>query len=141
MSGLFAPAEALDKAGNIANLRKDIVTGVDKFIVKADAEDPKWLKALSETGIDTELIQDNIANLAHSDYAQYIKYKQQVLSLIRSKTIETYVQTKSIYMNLGYSEDKADKIASETAKDIKSSWMKIYTTLFPHSGKKIEKVY
>src|SRR4051812_48130856 len=47
---------------------------------------PEALREASvATGIETEVIQDQIANLAHTDYGAYIAYKQNVLVQLEQK--------------------------------------------------------
>jgi hypothetical protein len=95
------------------------------------------------TGLETEIIQDEIAKLALNPktYKDYLEYKGNVLGSIRAEVMRTYISTARMYEGVGYSKEHAGKIAADVAKDVKASQMKIYHILFPHSGEKVRATY
>ncbi len=149
MALLFKPQErlkeitegekALFTAAALAEYGKDSQGVIDKWAAKAGELDD----ALAETGIKTEIIQDNLADLAINPgtYATYLKYKRDTLNQVRQEVLRAYASAIQTYMNIGYSKSEAEKLAREVAKDTKASHMKIFKTLFPHSGQKIVPTY
>lgn len=107
------------------------------------ADDEAIRMASVATGLETEIIQDELAKLAlhPATYPNYLARKEEVLGTIRAEVIRSYIRNKALYESVGYSEKQAGKMAADIAKDVKASQMKYYHILFPHSGEKVKQVY
>ncbi len=128
-------------------------TGITGYMADTTKEVGEYLSAhnganlddaLAVTGITTELIQEHYANMAAGGPAEYVKYleaKQGILNGIRQEILRTYASAMQRYLAIGYPRTEAEKMAKEIAKEAKASQMKIFHTLFPHSGQKVKHVY
>lgn len=143
---IFDPVlqRGVDVARNIATesitiAAENIAAGARFQTAFANPENLK--RAAVNTGLETEIIQDRVADMAHTHYDQYLALKRKTLGEIRAEVMRTYLSTERIYKELGYTDLQAQKIAEDIAKDVKAAQMKSYYILFPHSGNKIQKVY
>lgn len=139
--GILAAVTPLRETGRTYNFKaaQDIQRGADIDVELATADAVR--NASVATGLETEYIQDQIANLAHTHYDQYLAYKQEVLSKIRSEVLRTFITNKKMYEDIGYTDLQAEKMAKDIAQEVKAAQMKIYDVLFPRSGQKVKDVY
>ena len=107
----------------------------------ASATEDAIREAAVATGLQTEIIQDQIANLAHTNYANYLAFKGEVLGKIRAEVMRTYINSYKMYTDIGYDNLSAEKNAKQIALDVKDSQMKIFDLMFPNKNTKIQNVY
>lgn len=138
---IAAAVTPIREAGRTYNFKAkaDIAKGADIDVELATTDAIR--EASVATGLETEYIQDQVANLAHTDYGQYLAFKQEVLGKIRAEVLRSYINTVKLYEDIGYTKLQAEKIAADIAKDVKNSQMKLYQVLFPQSGQKVKNVY
>jgi len=146
-ASIFTPtkADALKNVYAIKSTATDAISRGDEIGIKLSnlfENDDQFQDALNYTGYTTELIQDEIAELAQTDYnGKYIPARNGVKSMIRGEVLRVWAFLFKLYRTIGLPEEEARRKATAAVVPYKEAQREIFLTMFPMTGEKVKQQY
>jgi len=133
--------------------KSDIKTGADVSVTVKSlfADDDKFIEALEYTGYQTELIQEQLAEIASKNNGglpdgtrydeSYLGIRDKAKGLMRSEVLRVWAFLKNLYRSVGFPEEEAKAKATAAAAPYKEAQREVFMIMFPMSGEKVVNRY
>jgi len=146
-ASIFTPTKATglkDFYAITAKAAEDLTRGDATGVKLSDlfANDDKLNDALNYTGYTTELIQDELAELAQTDYnGAYIPARNKVKSMIRVEVLRMWSFLYNLYRSIGLPEEESKRKATAAVSPYKEAQREAFLIMFPMTGEKVKQQY
>lgn len=135
MASLFKAGAALPQFTNLAGGKSAFPAALTE-VPAFEADKDERVKDI--LGITKEEKKRAVADLARSNYEQYLSYKQKMWGDVQALVVAHFKSEAARWKNIGESEEKAVEKAKISAKKYKESLYGWYDELFSLKGKVVE---
>lgn len=98
-------------------------------------------KVLQETGLQTYRIKEGIADLAQTNFKDYIEYKRLWQEKMKAEVLRTYAVTYEMYQSIGYTPRDCEDRAKRAAAVTQEMQYEVFNSVFKRQGEPVHDEY